>query len=159
VANPKNVRFINKPHCPKCKKPMHSYMKGVDYIRFRCSNYPQCKTYLKVHEVEFEIVDAVMISKDLSIEQFLNEVQGKPLWEVFHLANEEAMAAERLLMRAKPVKKKKRKKISKYIDKLSSFMLFLQSSIKLPRTSKKSNILFWRYWDSINQRNKPNFGR
>jgi len=134
-------------------------MKGVDYIRFRFSNYPQCKTYLKVHKVEFEIVDAGLISKDLSIEQFLKQVQGKPLWEVFHLANEEATAAERLLMRAKPVKEKKRKKISKYIAKLSDFMLFLQSSIKLPRASKKSNLLFWQYLDSINQWNGPNLGQ
>jgi hypothetical protein len=123
-------------------------MKGVDYIRFRCSNHPQCKTYVKVQEVAFEVVGSGLISKDLSIEHFLKEVEGKPLWEVFHLAHDEATAAERLLMRAKPVKEKKRKKISKYIDKLSDFMLFLRSSIKLPRTNKKTDLLFWKYWES-----------
>jgi cob(I)alamin adenosyltransferase len=132
-------------------------MKGVDYIRFRCSVYPQCKTYLKVREVEFEIANTQMISKKLSIERFIKEVEGKPTWEALHLANEEATCAERLLLRAKPISDKKRKKVSKYIGKLSDFMLFLQSAIIIPRSNRKTDLLFWRYMDSIDPKLK--FGK
>lgn len=155
VPDAKNIQFIDKPNCPKCGKTMHSYMKGVEYMRFRCSDYPKCKTYLKVQDVAFEIVDADMIAKDLNIYSFIKEVEGKPIWEALYLANDEVTAAERLLLRAKPVSHKKRKKISKYIKKLTDFMLFLQSTIKIPRTSKKSNQLFWRYWDSIDHADQP----
>jgi hypothetical protein len=124
-------------------------MKGVEYMRFRCSAYPQCKTYVKVREVAFEIVNAKMIAKDFKLDSFIREVEGKPTWEALYLANDEVTAAERLLLRAKAVSRKKRKKISKYIKKLEDFMLFVKSSIKIPRTHKKSNQLFWRYWDSI----------
>jgi hypothetical protein len=129
-------------------------MKGVDYMRFRCSDYPQCKTYLKVREVEFEVINAEMISKDLSLEHFLSAIEGKPTWEALFLANDELTAAERLLLRAKSISSKKHKKISKYIGKLSDFMLFLQSSIKIPRSNKKSNLLFWQYRDSIDHKIK-----
>jgi ssDNA-binding Zn-finger/Zn-ribbon topoisomerase 1 len=154
VPEAKNTQFIDKPRCPNCSKIMHSYMKGVEYMRFRCSDYPQCKTYLKVREVAFEIADADMIAKDLKIDSFINGVEGRPAWEALYLANEEVTAAERLLLRAKPVSEKKRKKISKYIKKLTDFIMFLQSSIKIPRTSKKSSQLFWRYWDSIYHSNR-----
>jgi hypothetical protein len=36
------------------------------------------------------------------------------------------------------------------MDKLADFMQFLKSTIKIPRTNKKANLLFWAYWDSIN---------
>jgi ssDNA-binding Zn-finger/Zn-ribbon topoisomerase 1 len=72
---------------------MHSYMKGVGYMLFRCSDYPQCKTYLKVSEVEIEVVDTEMISKELSIKHFIREIEGKPTWEALYHANEEGTAA------------------------------------------------------------------
>lgn len=37
-----------EPQCPECGSPMqphHGYPKG---IRFRCSNYPSCHSYLKL---------------------------------------------------------------------------------------------------------------
>jgi hypothetical protein len=129
---------------------MHSYMKAVNHIRFRCSDYPSCKTYLKLYEVAFEIINAEMISNELSIEQFISRVKGKPTWEALYLANEEATAAERLIIRSKSIEGKQRKKITEYIGKLADFMQFLKSSIKIPRTNKKANLLFWAYWDSIN---------
>jgi transposase-like protein len=77
VVDPENIHFKNKPKCPECGKLMHSYMKAVNHIRFRCSDYPRCKTYLKLYELAFEIIDAEMISNNLSIEQFIGRVKGK----------------------------------------------------------------------------------
>ena len=37
----------DRPSCPKCGSMMHSYMRKGGVSRFRCSNYPECKTYLK----------------------------------------------------------------------------------------------------------------
>jgi ssDNA-binding Zn-finger/Zn-ribbon topoisomerase 1 len=155
VPEAKNTQFIDKPRCPNCGKIMHSYMKGVKYMRFRCSDYPNCKTYLKARDVAFEIVNADMIAKDLSMASFIKEVEGRPTWKALYLAHDEVTAAERLLLRAKPVSEEKRKKISKYIKELTDFVIFLQSTIKIHRTSKKSNQLFWRYWDSIDKTNRP----
>jgi transposase-like protein len=36
-----------KPECPKCGKQMHLYKIEGDIVRFRCSNYPECKTFKK----------------------------------------------------------------------------------------------------------------
>jgi transposase-like protein len=38
----------DRPRCPECGKKMHVYMVRDHYIRFRCSAYPACRTYLKV---------------------------------------------------------------------------------------------------------------
>ena len=44
------VRKVNekRPPCPVCGKPMHVYMRAEDHIRFRCMDYPECRTFLKV---------------------------------------------------------------------------------------------------------------
>lgn len=36
-----------RPGCPRCGRPMHVYMRRGDYIRFRCSDYPDCRTFFK----------------------------------------------------------------------------------------------------------------
>lgn len=41
-------RVEDKPDCPACGKRMHLYMREEGVLRFRCSDYPRCKTYLKV---------------------------------------------------------------------------------------------------------------
>jgi transposase-like protein len=38
----------DRPTCPKCGRPMHVYMQGQEFIRFRCSAYPQCREFLKI---------------------------------------------------------------------------------------------------------------
>ena len=39
---------INKrPVCNSCGAFMHVYMRNRNIIRFRCSGYPECKTYYK----------------------------------------------------------------------------------------------------------------
>ena len=47
ITSPQKKQFNNRPDCPGCGRPMHSYMKGPDYVRFRCSNYPRCRTFVK----------------------------------------------------------------------------------------------------------------
>jgi hypothetical protein len=100
-------------------------------------------------EVEFEVINAEMISTDFSLKTFIDNVEGKPTWEAFHLTNEESTAANRFLMSAKQLPDEKRDKIKQYLTDLNQFMLFIQSTIRIPRKGRKSNDLFWRYWDSV----------
>jgi ssDNA-binding Zn-finger/Zn-ribbon topoisomerase 1 len=44
----------NRPFCEACNKPMHVYARHTDFIRFRCSNYPECKQYVKVSLVKLK---------------------------------------------------------------------------------------------------------
>ncbi len=47
VADTKKLQIEKRPICPKCGKSMHVYMRNDEIIRFRCSDYPQCKTFIK----------------------------------------------------------------------------------------------------------------
>lgn len=38
----------NRPDCPNCGSPMHFYKRDPLALRLRCSNYPDCRTYLKI---------------------------------------------------------------------------------------------------------------
>jgi transposase-like protein len=38
----------SRPTCPQCGLKMHLYMHGERALRFRCSDYPECKTYQKI---------------------------------------------------------------------------------------------------------------
>jgi transposase-like protein len=37
-----------KPNCPKCGKHMNVYKREKQSVRFRCSEYPGCRTYHKL---------------------------------------------------------------------------------------------------------------
>lgn len=37
-----------RPNCPACGNAMHVYKSGGDVVRYRCSRYPGCATYLKL---------------------------------------------------------------------------------------------------------------
>lgn len=41
-----------RPLCKTCGKPMHLYRREKSLMRFRCSDYPKCRTYLKISTVE-----------------------------------------------------------------------------------------------------------
>ena len=43
-------RIDRRPECPKCSKPMHVYMRAGNSVRFRCSDYPECRGYTKIAE-------------------------------------------------------------------------------------------------------------
>jgi transposase-like protein len=44
----KRCKVKDRPDCPQCGRPMHIYKREKGYIRFRCSAYPQCRTYKKI---------------------------------------------------------------------------------------------------------------
>jgi len=39
---------VPRPECPVCGRSMHTYIRAAGFIRFRCSCYPECKTYLRI---------------------------------------------------------------------------------------------------------------
>ncbi|MFQ3573261.1 MAG: IS1 family transposase [Thermodesulfovibrionales bacterium] len=42
------ARFINNnPVCPSCGRQMHRYKNEDGFLRYRCSDYPKCRTFLK----------------------------------------------------------------------------------------------------------------
>lgn len=47
VAGKSRLEVKKRPDCPACGKPMHIYLRSDSYIRFRCSDYPLCKTFQK----------------------------------------------------------------------------------------------------------------
>jgi ssDNA-binding Zn-finger/Zn-ribbon topoisomerase 1 len=48
VAGSQRKPVADRPVCPECGKPMHVYMKTDNGMtRFRCSNYPVCRTFVK----------------------------------------------------------------------------------------------------------------
>jgi ssDNA-binding Zn-finger/Zn-ribbon topoisomerase 1 len=49
VEGSARVFVKDRPSCPKCDNPMHLYMRGPEILRFRCSRYPFCRTYKKIH--------------------------------------------------------------------------------------------------------------
>ena len=47
---PGHERYVlnNRPVCPNCGSAMHLYMHTKEMVRFRCSEYPDCRSYQKV---------------------------------------------------------------------------------------------------------------
>jgi ssDNA-binding Zn-finger/Zn-ribbon topoisomerase 1 len=41
-----------RPSCPRCGKAMYVYHRSQKIIRFRCSDYPECHTYVPVLKKE-----------------------------------------------------------------------------------------------------------
>ncbi len=48
TENSTRIPVENRPSCPKCGKSMHVYARESECVRFRCSDYPNCRTYLKI---------------------------------------------------------------------------------------------------------------
>lgn len=42
------ARVSGRPYCPSCGQPMHLYKRENEAVRFRCSKYPECKTFKKI---------------------------------------------------------------------------------------------------------------
>ncbi len=49
VENGKKEIAAARPACPICRKKMHVYMREQDFTRFRCSDYPLCRGFMKIH--------------------------------------------------------------------------------------------------------------
>jgi len=54
------IMLKDKVTCESCGMPMHIYKSDCRYIRFRCSGYPECRTYktIDIGEVNYEILHA-----------------------------------------------------------------------------------------------------
>ncbi|MBN1103820.1 MAG: topoisomerase DNA-binding C4 zinc finger domain-containing protein [Deltaproteobacteria bacterium] len=48
VLNPSRKHDVPGPVCPKCGRKMHVYSRKVNAIRYRCANYPECRTFIKI---------------------------------------------------------------------------------------------------------------
>jgi hypothetical protein len=48
LKRPDRLGDQERPACPACGKPMHVYMRQCSTVRFRCSDYPSCRTFLKM---------------------------------------------------------------------------------------------------------------
>ena len=58
---PGRLEAEERPACPACGKPMHVYMHKADCIRFRCADYPRCRTFIK-QETEAHRIHARLLS-------------------------------------------------------------------------------------------------
>lgn len=67
VLGKTRLEVKKRPACPGCGKPMHIYMRTDAYVRFRCSNYPICKTFHK------------LTKDDVLVHQFFDS------WDLAHL--------------------------------------------------------------------------
>lgn len=47
TSGAKKIEIQGKPICPECGRSMHLYRIEGEVIRFRCSGYPECKTFKK----------------------------------------------------------------------------------------------------------------
>lgn len=48
VPGIKTHEMKKRPTCPQCGLKMHLYMHDKKALRFRCSAYPECKSYRKI---------------------------------------------------------------------------------------------------------------
>ncbi len=61
ILSDKRLKIVNRPACPACGRLMHFYRRGDGVMRFRCSCYPECKTYAKISikkEIKNELLHA-----------------------------------------------------------------------------------------------------
>jgi ssDNA-binding Zn-finger/Zn-ribbon topoisomerase 1 len=55
VRNSAWKTVVERPDCPTCGQPMHVYMRHRNYIRFRCAQYPECRTFVKIDQEDDEL--------------------------------------------------------------------------------------------------------
>jgi transposase-like protein len=53
LNRPGRLSVQERPACPACGRPMHVYMRHGGTFRFRCSDYPSCRTFLKWDRAAF----------------------------------------------------------------------------------------------------------
>ncbi|MGA2027684.1 MAG: IS1 family transposase [Syntrophobacteraceae bacterium] len=45
-----------RPLCHACGQKMHVYKKEAGVVRFRCSGYPLCRSFVKLDRSEYELL-------------------------------------------------------------------------------------------------------
>jgi hypothetical protein len=121
-------------------------MKSQGYIRFRCSGYPRCKTFLKSEDVEFESLWDGNLSAEINFRNFLSKVDNYRICDTLWLANQEATRAGRMVLKDKSMPDRKRQEILTYVELLSDFIRFFRSKTKIRRSRNQPKRLYWKYW-------------
>jgi ssDNA-binding Zn-finger/Zn-ribbon topoisomerase 1 len=50
VLNPSRKHLKSGPVCPKCARRMHVFLRHAEWTRYRCANYPECRTFIKIQK-------------------------------------------------------------------------------------------------------------
>ncbi len=122
----------DRPLCPKCGNKMHVYMRSADKTRFRCSEYPDCKTYETI-SLERTWEDVKLISEHFEIREFIEPNKDKTWEEFLSLLDLEATKAERVLYKKAQPLSHNREKIEEYVKALKILFRFMKSSVSLPK--------------------------
>ena len=88
-----------------------------------------------------------MISKNCSIEAFVEAIKGKETQEIIHLANQEATKADRLVL--KKSKKDKIEKYQRYSRQLKALINYHRYVIKPRGNTKITYNLYMRHWGAV----------
>ncbi len=131
VVGSYRYKVKNRPTCPRCGKKMHCYNRKPDNIRFRCSAYPDCKTYLNVpvngHKSHAK---EQMISPACDFKAFVEAIKTRDDMEIIYLTEQEATRAERFAFRCQSHPKERQKCGKEYSGLLKGFIQHLRYAIK-----------------------------
>jgi ssDNA-binding Zn-finger/Zn-ribbon topoisomerase 1 len=131
VVDSDRYKVKNRPSCPKCGKKMHCYKRNSDNIRFRCSAYPDCKTYLSVPVVGRKSdAKEQMISPTCDFKLFMKTIKSKDIMEVVYLTEQEATKAERLALKPESNPKQRQKCSDEYSVLLKGFIKYIRFAVK-----------------------------
>ena len=61
VTGKYRIEINKRPNCRSCGKPMYIYMRSDTFIRWRCSDYPKCRTFHKLKK-EDALFDEILYS-------------------------------------------------------------------------------------------------
>jgi transposase-like protein len=59
ILGVKRFGMEDRPGCPVCGRSMHVYKREYNIIRFRCSHYPECRTFTKI-SIKKEIIHGLL---------------------------------------------------------------------------------------------------
>lgn len=131
VVDSYRYKVKNRPKCPRCGKKMYCYNRKPDTIRFRCSAYPDCKTYLNVPvKVHKSHAKKQMISPTCDFKAFVEAIKNKDDMQVIYFAEQEATWAERFMFRCQSQPKERQKCGKEYSGLLKGFIQYLRYAMK-----------------------------
>jgi ssDNA-binding Zn-finger/Zn-ribbon topoisomerase 1 len=149
TLHPARYEPENRPLCPVCGRPMHVYMRGPFEIRFRCSGYPECRTYKKIFarpSAKEKAMEAStlrdMISPSCDIKEFVKAVKDKRYLEMLGLADKEALKAWRRSLFQKEMTDEARADIRNYESALKEFIYLMRAAVIPKSETDPNNKLF-----------------
>ncbi|WP_319407961.1 hypothetical protein [uncultured Desulfosarcina sp.] len=92
-----------------------------------------------------------MISKNCSIEEFVETVKGREIWEVISLAIDEATRADRMFIRTHRHTGNALFCGQTYSRHLKQLINYLRYTVKPRRPNSKTYRLYMAHWGSIDQ--------